>query len=112
MRRDLPKILALERDHASASAQQPHDGAQGGRLADPVSPEQGCGFAGLYLHVDALEDVQLADMDVNVFEAKHWQPPRRNPRLRAGPDRPRALLRCRRSPLAGPAQEWRPGPSP
>ncbi len=65
------EVGAVELDGAAAAPHQPHDGAQRRRLADAVASEQRGAFAGADLELHALEDVQLADMDVDVGEPKH-----------------------------------------
>ena len=71
MRRAFREIVAAELDDAAAARDQSHDAAQRRGLADAVAAEQSGAFAFLHLQVDALQDVQLADMNVNVAQAKH-----------------------------------------
>ncbi len=71
MGRAAREIGAVEFDHPAAARCKAHDRAQRRRLAHPVSTEQCGALAGLHFQVDALQDVKLADVDVDVAEAKH-----------------------------------------
>ena len=62
------------------------------------------------LEVDALEDMQLGDVNMDVAEAKHRRPPRHSPRPRGGRDRPRVRARRRQFPSHCPMPESRPAP--
>ena len=66
MGRAAREIEAVELDRSAASRRKPHDRAQRRGLADAVAAEQRGALAGLHLEIDALQDVQLADMDVDV----------------------------------------------
>src|SRR5207302_3889040 len=103
-------VEPVELDGPAASRRKPHDGAQRGGLADAVASEQRGGFAGFDLQVDALQNMQLADVDVDVAQAKHLLPPRRSPRLPSGRDRLRARARRRQSPWGCRTREPNPAP--
>ena len=62
-------------------------------LPTPLRPSSAADFAGLHLEVHALQDMQLADMNMDIVEAKHGRPPRHSPRPRDGRDRLRARAR-------------------
>src|SRR5262249_4896041 len=104
MRLALGEVEAVELDGAGAFLRKSHDGAERRGFADAVAAKQRRAFAGLHLEIDALKDMQLADMNVDVVEPKHERPLRRSPRLRRVRDRLRARARRRRSPWG------RPGP--
>src|SRR6516162_288901 len=106
------KIDAVERDGAPALRRKPHDRAQRRCLADAVAPQEGSGFACLYLQMHALKDVQLSDVHMDVVEPKHGRLPRRSLRPRGGRDRPRARARRPRSPASCQTPGSRPAPSP
>src|SRR6185312_4335071 len=97
MRRALREVVAIEFDGAGAACDQAHDAPQRCGFADAVAAEQSDGFTFLYVEIDALQDVKLADVDVNVAQAKHGSPPRRSLHLPAGRDRPRAPFHLPRS---------------
>src|SRR4029078_457942 len=102
--------MAIEFNDAVAARHQTHDAAESRRLPDTVTAEQGGTLAFLHLQADALQDVQLADVDVNVAQAKNGRPPRRNLRLLAVPGRPREPARLRKSAWHCRRRGWRLAP--
>src|SRR6266446_9336927 len=69
------QIEAAELDRSAAARRKSHDCAQRRGLSHPVAPQQRRAFARLHLEIHSLQDVQLADMDVDVVESKHGPPP-------------------------------------
>ncbi len=60
--------VALEQDLALAWRHQPHDGFQRRRFADAVAAEQSNHFAGANRERDAVQDVALAVIGVNILD--------------------------------------------
>ena len=66
VRRALRKVVTVKFDDTVAARHQTHDAAERGCLPDTVAAEQGGTLTFLHLQADALQDVQLADVNVNV----------------------------------------------
>src|SRR4029434_4270386 len=73
VRRQPRDVLALEEHAASRGAHDPRDGLHGGALAHAVPAEQAHHLARLHLEGDAVQDVALAVVGLNVLETQHHQ---------------------------------------
>jgi hypothetical protein len=69
MRRQSGDGMAFEHDRAVARPHQAHDGLQRRRLANAVPPKQANHFAGADLDRHAMQDVTLAVIGMDVFDA-------------------------------------------
>src|SRR5258707_5366632 len=110
MGRAARKIDAVKFDRPAAARYKTHDRAQRRRLAHAVAAEQCGALARPYLKVYALQDMELADVNVDVSEAKHEVPHRRNLRLLAGRDRPHVPARRWKFRLGCRRRVFRPAP--
>ena len=63
-------IAALEQDRA-LRRHFAHDGLDGGGAADAVAAEQADHLAGVDMHIDALQDVALAVIGVQIADLQH-----------------------------------------
>ena len=71
VRRQPDEITALERDRAGGGVHEAHDRLEGRRLADAVAAEQANDLARPDVDADAVEDVGLAVVRVDVAEGQH-----------------------------------------
>ena len=61
-------VLAVERDRAAGPRDEPHEGTHRRRLADAVPAEHGGDAVGGDVERDPLQDVRLAEVDVEVAD--------------------------------------------
>ena len=64
-------VAALERDPPLGGPHEAHDALERGGLADPVAPEEPDHLAGLHFQGDAVEDVALGVVGVDVGQREH-----------------------------------------
>jgi len=65
------QLFTLEANAAAGRLRCAAEGHQQGRFAGTVSANQGDDFALLYLHVDAVQSLDLAVEGRDVFESQH-----------------------------------------
>src|SRR5438132_8154697 len=69
--REPREVTTVEHHAAVGGTDQPHDGLEGGALADTITPEQADDFARTHLERHAVQDVRLAVVRVDVLERQH-----------------------------------------
>ena len=66
-----PRDRAAFKPDLTRRGHQPHDGLAGGRAADTVAAEQADDFALVNAEIDALEDVALAVIGMEIADLEH-----------------------------------------